>query len=157
AAGSAAPIRPAPRGPDLPLSHAQQGLWFADQLNPGHPVYNNYRAVRLAGPLDPAVLRPALDELVRRHAGLRTTFPTRDGRPVQVSAAARVRLGGAALPAGSASGVDRLLREEVCRPFDLARGPLLRVTLGRVVEQDHVLLVVAHHIVTDAWSMALLM
>lgn len=146
-------IRPVPRGGDLPLSHAQQGLWFADQFDPGNPVYNNYRAVRLVGPLDRAALQQALDECVRRHEILRTTFPSRDGRPVQViDPACHCSLASIEAPSGNPP-----LREEILRPFDLAKGPLLRVTLFRTAEEEHVLLVVAHHIVTDAWSMGLLL
>jgi acyl-CoA synthetase (AMP-forming)/AMP-acid ligase II/alpha-ketoglutarate-dependent taurine dioxygenase len=157
-AAEAPAIRPAPRDGDLPLSFTQEGLWFADQLSPGNPVYNNYRAVRLAGPLDRAALQQALDGLVRRHEILRTTLPTRDGQPVQVIApAVAVPLAVVDVPAAAGRSDESCFREEICRPFDLAQGPLLRVTLFRMANEEHVLLVVAHHIITDGWSMATLL
>jgi alpha-ketoglutarate-dependent taurine dioxygenase/acyl carrier protein len=158
AASPATAIQPAPRDGPLPLSFAQEGLWFADQLNPGNPVNNNYRAVRLTGPLDHAVMQKAVDELVQRHEALRTTFPTVDGAPVQ-AIAATVSVPVTVLDApqaarGQISPDEALLRADICRPFDLARGPLLRVSVFRLSDEEQVLLVVAHHIITDGWSMA---
>ena len=156
-------IPPASRDGAVPLSHAQLGLWFADQLNPGNPVYNNYRAVRLTGPLEPSELERGLDEVVRRHEALRTSFHTTpDGEPVQAIAPAGaiplnvVDLGGQAAD-GRLSADVRRLREEILRPFDLSRGPLLRATLYRLADREHVLLIVAHHIISDAWSMGLIL
>ena len=158
--------RPAirPRGAslgDFPLSYAQQRLWFLDQLEPGNPFYNLPGGFRLRGPLDQAALARARSEIVRRHEMLRTTFPTVEGRPVQrvgpptAAALPVVDLGG--LPeAAHAAAVRAHVAAEVWRPFDLAAGPLLRFLLLRLGPADHVLAFALHHIVSDAWSMRLL-
>ncbi|HEX8696157.1 MAG TPA: amino acid adenylation domain-containing protein, partial [Longimicrobium sp.] len=158
----APPVVPVPRGGELPLSFAQQRLWFLDRLEPGSAVYNVPVALRLAGELDAAGLAWALTEVVRRHEVLRTTFGAgADGEPVQVvHAPVPVRL-----PVVDLSALDeaarealagRLAREEAARPFDLARGPVLRGTLLRVGAEESVLLFTMHHIASDAWSMEIL-
>ena len=139
----------------FPLSHAQQRLWFLDQLEPGSPAYNISAAVRLTGPLNVAVLERSLNEIVRRHESLRTTFKTIDGRPVQVIAASLV----VPLPLIDLSGksdddVRALMSEEARRPFDLEHGPLLRFTALRRSHNEHVILLTMHHIVSDGWSMS---
>ncbi|MBW8875033.1 MAG: non-ribosomal peptide synthase/polyketide synthase [Acidobacteria bacterium] len=154
----AAPIQalPSAAGP-WPLSFAQERLWFLEQLEPGTPFYNIPGAVRLRGGLRPEVLTPALAELVARHGALRTTFGDQDGRPYQVIAPA-VAVGLplidlAALPPAAREGeVELLVTAETRRPFDLARGPLLRVVLYRLDGRDHVLVHTLHHIVSDGWS-----
>ena len=157
----APPIGPVARDGELPLSFAQQRLWFIDRLEPGSPVYNFPAAVRLTGPLDLAALRRSLDEIVRRHEALRTTFAIADGRPVQIIAPLLkltlplVDL--QTLPAGDReSELRRLATEEAQRPFDLAKGPLVRATVLRFGGQDHVGLLTMHHIVTDGWSTGIL-
>jgi amino acid adenylation domain-containing protein/non-ribosomal peptide synthase protein (TIGR01720 family) len=145
---------------EIPLSFAQEGLWFLDQ-RPGRPLYNVPATLRLRGRLDVPVLRRALTEIVRRHQALRSTFPVVDGRAhVVVSAPAAVEV-----PVIDLAGVpaaERLERalglavEEASRPFDLARGPLLRASLLRLDEADHVLRLVVHHAVTDWRSMEVL-
>jgi amino acid adenylation domain-containing protein/non-ribosomal peptide synthase protein (TIGR01720 family) len=152
------PIQRAPRDGALPLSFPQQRLWFLDQLAPGSASYNIPLALRLEGVLDLAVLREALETLVRRHEVLRTTFRTVQGQPRQeISPEPRVPLEVhelSSLPeADRESEVLRLMTVEAGRPFDLAEGPLLRASLLRLGAQDHVLLFSMHHIVTDAWSM----
>ncbi|MDY7076205.1 MAG: amino acid adenylation domain-containing protein [Chloroflexota bacterium] len=154
-------IQPIPRDGDLPLSFAQQRLWFLDQFEPGSPFYNVPSAVRLAGPLDVAALEQSLNEIVQRHQVLRTTFQTVDGRAVQVIAPKLtltlpvVDLGG--LPeAEREAEVRRLAAENAQQPFDLAQGPLLRVTLLRLERQEHVVLLNMHHIVSDGWSIGVL-
>jgi len=151
------PILPVSRGQPIPLSFAQQRLWFIDQWEPGSPAYNVPAAVRLRGSLNVAALRRGLAEIVRRHEVLRTTFATVEGRPVQVIAPARPVF----LPvvdlrelseAGREAKARELAVEEARRPFDLARGPLLRTILLRLGEAEHVLLLTMHHIVTDDWS-----
>ena len=150
-------IVPTPRDKDLPLSFAQSRLWFLDQLESGGAAYNVPLAIRLTGRLQVAVLEQAIAEIVRRHEVLRTTFPTVNGNPVQVIAAdssVTVAITDLqALPESEQSSeVKRLVREEAQRPFDLAQGPLVRVTLLRLGSESHVLLVNLHHIVSDAWS-----
>ncbi len=144
------PLVPADRTGPLPLSFAQEALWVADRMDGGSAHYNEFGAQRIRGPLDAAVLRRALDELVRRHEILRTRFVERDGVAVQEPGPAFAvelpvePLVEAALPARAA--------ELTAHPFDLGRGPLLRAQLVRLAPDDYVLMVVVHHIVFDGWS-----
>ena len=158
-AGRLPPIEPAPRDRPLPLSFAQERVWFLDQLAPGSIAYNFQFTVRFTGPLDPAVLGRALSEIVRRHEVLRTSFPALDGRPVQVihspfpAQVPRVDLTG--LPqALREESAERLVRQEIRRGFDVTRIPLLRWHLMKLGERDHLLLHVEHHFVHDGWSLA---
>jgi len=153
------------RDTDPPLSFAQQRLWFLDQLEPGSPAYNIPLAVRLTGELRPDLLARVFAEAVRRHAALRTTFAEREGQPVQVIAPPALPAL-PALPVVDLSHVPpgerderarRIALEEAGRPFDLQRGPLLRVGLVRLGERDHLLLVTMHHIVSDGWSLGVLL
>ncbi|HKV10754.1 MAG TPA: amino acid adenylation domain-containing protein, partial [Thermoanaerobaculia bacterium] len=155
------PLAPAPRGSALPLSFAQHRLWVIDQLEPGSPVYNIPAAVHLTGALDPAALAAAFAEVALRHEVLRTTFELAGQEPVQrIAPPAPVplpRVDLSALPEDRREAEARLLaREEALRPFDLRRGPLLRLALLRLAEEEHVLLLALHHIVADAWSMEIL-
>ncbi|MBZ5523305.1 MAG: amino acid adenylation domain-containing protein [Acidobacteriia bacterium] len=146
-----------PRENDLPLSFAQQRLWFLDQLEPGSSAYNMPFGMRLSGELDRQALGRSLNELVRRHEVLRTRFAFKDGSPVQLIAAemevktGEIDLRGLAETEREAE-MRRLAREEADAPFDLGSGPLLRVKLLQLDEQEHVLLVTMHHIVSDGWS-----
>ncbi len=157
------PITPAARDGELPLSFAQERLWFLDQLDPGNAAYNLAAMLRLRGDLRPAALAAALLATVRRHEALRTTFGVVAGKPVQVIAPAE--LATLAMPAidlamlpGPRQGAesDRLARQQAGRPFDLARGPLLRAVLLRLGAADHLLLFAVHHIACDGWSIAIL-
>jgi amino acid adenylation domain-containing protein/non-ribosomal peptide synthase protein (TIGR01720 family) len=156
----APPLVAGPRAGPPPLSFAQHRLWLIDQLEPGSPLYNIPGAVRLTGPLAPELLRGALGEVVRRHETLRTTFQAVDGQPVQVIAAELrpsmpvVDLAG--LPAGQRDReTARVTAAEGRLPFDLAKGPLQRVTLLRLAREEHVALLTFHHIVADAWSVGI--
>ncbi|MCP4659813.1 MAG: non-ribosomal peptide synthetase, partial [bacterium] len=149
-----------PRDP-VPVSLAQQRLWFLDQFEPGSPLYNIPHAVRLGGAVSATVLARVFQQVVRRHEVLRTTFPTVEGRPRQVIAA-EIEL---SLPVVDLERLPerqreaealRLATEEARLPFDLVRGPLLRVTLVRLAAADAVLLMSLHHIVSDGWSMGVL-
>ncbi|HEY7768547.1 amino acid adenylation domain-containing protein [Longimicrobium sp.] len=155
------PVTPVDRDRPLPLSFAQERLWFIDRMQPGSTVYNLLVARRLEGALDTAALERALGEIVRRHEALRTVFAEVDGSPVQVIAP----FGGFALPVEDLAGVGegdreaavrRRAEEEAARPFDLAAGPLFRAALLRLGAEDHVLLLSMHHIVSDGWSMGVL-
>jgi amino acid adenylation domain-containing protein len=146
---------------EIPLSFAQQRLWFLDQLVPGNPFYNLPEAVRLLGPLDAAALERSLQAVVQRHEALRTTFTTVDSQPLQViSPTQTVTL--AAIDLREVPEIEReteaqhLARKEAQRPFNLAEGPLLRATLLRLGDEDHVALLSMHHIVSDGWSMGVL-
>ncbi|MGH7931425.1 MAG: condensation domain-containing protein, partial [Candidatus Binatia bacterium] len=151
-------IAPVSRDPTLPLSFAQERLWFLDQLEPGSTVYNMPGVFRLKGPLNVAVLKQSLNEIVRRHEALRTTFRSVEGSPQQVVAS------GLTLPlpvmdlshrceSDRENEARRLAAEEARRPFDLSRGPLLRAILLRLHQEEHFLLLNMHHIVSDGWSM----
>ena len=157
----APPIVPVPRDGELPLSFAQQRLWFIDQLEPGNSVYNFPAAVRLKGPLNVVALKQSLNEIVKRHEALRTTFAIVDGRPVQVIAPLLTLT----LPivdlrelpeTERETEVQRLVTNEAQRPFDLAEGPLVRATVLRLGENEHVGLLTMHHIVSDGWSTGIL-
>ncbi|HEX2187594.1 MAG TPA: condensation domain-containing protein, partial [Longimicrobiaceae bacterium] len=144
-----------------PLSFAQRRLWFLDQLEPGNPAYNVPLFLRLRGRLDAGALRRALSEVVRRHEALRTRFAAVDGEPVQrVDPPAPVPLPRVELRAAAEEVRERetrrLMLAEGARPFDLARGPLLRALLLRLGEEEHVLFLVQHHVVSDAWSTGVL-
>jgi amino acid adenylation domain-containing protein len=144
-----------------PLSFAQERLWFIDRMEPGNATYNISLAHRLGGALDQAVLERALGEILRRHESLRTIFAEVDGSPVQVIAP----FGGFTLPLDDLSGLPdadrdvearRRVTEEARLPFDLTAGPLFRAGLLRLGEQDHLLLLSMHHIVSDGWSSGVL-
>ena len=146
----------------LPLSFAQQRLWFLNQLDGGSSAYNVPAALRLRGELDHAALERTLTEIVRRHEVLRTSFPARDGEPVQMIAepmAVRLPvLDLSEVPADEREReARRLAHEEAQKPFDLEFGPLVRARLLRLSEQEHMLLLTMHHIVSDGWSMGVLM
>ncbi|MBD0265593.1 MAG: non-ribosomal peptide synthetase, partial [Tolypothrix sp. Co-bin9] len=154
-------IQPVPRDVNLPLSFAQQRLWFLNQLHSGSSAYNVPTAVRLLGSLNIAALLQSLNEIVRRHEALRTSFKTIDGQPIQVIAAS-LTLSFPIIDLSELSlwerekEIHRLATQEVLQPFDLAQCPLLRVTLIRLNAEEHIILLTMHHIVSDAWSMAVL-
>ncbi|MBV9927461.1 MAG: amino acid adenylation domain-containing protein [Acidobacteria bacterium] len=159
--GTAPPIKPVPRDGGLPLSFAQQRLWFVCQLNPASPAYNIPAAIRLTGRLDVRALEQTVGELLRRHESLRVTFDIAEGRLVQLVQEARPAtlpiIDLTELPAAEREreALKRAL-EEAQEPFDLATGPLLRVGLLRLSEQEHVVLLTMHHIVSDGWSAGVL-
>ena len=152
------PVRPTLSATQLPLSFAQQRLWFLQQLTPDNPVYNMSGAIDMRGPLNIPVLSQSLNEIVRRHASWRTTFTAVAGVPLQLIAPSltltlkHVCLAPLA-PDQRQAEVTRLTMDDAQRPFDLAQGPLLRTTLLQLSDQEYRLLVTTHHIVFDAWSM----
>ncbi|MFO0760431.1 MAG: amino acid adenylation domain-containing protein [Byssovorax sp.] len=140
------------------LSFAQERLWFLEQLEPGASAYVLSTALRLEGRLDVACLEQAINDVIQRHEVLRTTFVARDGKPaLVVHPALRAPLpiiDFSTLPeVARAEPLRRELSAESQRPFDLGRGPLVRAQLFRMAEEDHVLAISMHHIVSDAWSM----
>ncbi|MCP4659866.1 MAG: AMP-binding protein, partial [bacterium] len=159
------PILPVPRDRDqedltLPLSFAQERLWFLDQFEPGSPALNIPASVRLTGTLDVPVLLGSLRDVVRRHEVLRTTFHAGDG-PIQVISTRY----DVAIPVVDLRSLSAVVREtesrrlaaaEALRPFDISRGPLLRLSLVRLADAEHVMLFTIHHIVADGWSMGVL-
>ncbi len=182
--GRTAPDLDPAAGFEVPLSPGQRRLWFLDRLEPESTAYTMAGALALHGALDGAALAGALADVVRRHEVLRTVFPARDGRPLQVvrppSAVSAtgseapllpvVDLSGLAAGPGGLDGPGgpdglekgarerwraRVLEAAVGRPFDLARGPLVRALLARTAPDEHALLVTMHHIVSDGWSVGL--
>ncbi|HEX6346299.1 amino acid adenylation domain-containing protein, partial [Umezawaea sp.] len=144
-----------PRDGGLPLSFSQQRLWFLDEFEPGGTEYLTPSILRLRGPLDVDALATALTALVARHESLRTTFETVDGHGVQlVHPPHPVEVPVLDL---SEADLDAVLERETTTPFDLRRGPLVRVLLVRLGEEHHVLSLVLHHIVTDGWSNGVLL
>jgi amino acid adenylation domain-containing protein/non-ribosomal peptide synthase protein (TIGR01720 family) len=156
-AGTVAPIEPVPRDHPLPLSFAQQRLWFIDRFEPESASYNLPTVLRVRGPLDAGALEAALSEIVARHEVLRTAFVLSDGEPRQVirPAAAlpmqRIDLSGA-LEESREGEAFAVARRELFRPFDLAAGEPLRALLVRMGETEHLLVLSMHHIASDAWS-----
>ncbi|WP_301126983.1 non-ribosomal peptide synthetase [Streptomyces cacaoi] len=152
-----AAIRPVPREGALPLSSAQQRMWFAAESDTGSTEYNAGRVARLRGPLDVAALGAALTALVARHESLRTTFDTVDGQGVQrVHPPAPVRLHTVEADGRDEEALDTLVHDLLAEPFDLRTGPLLRPTLVRVADDDHLLVLSLHHIVMDGWSLGVI-
>jgi amino acid adenylation domain-containing protein len=154
---AAPPIVAAPRTGEIPVSFAQQALWFLDRLDPGRPTFNVSAAVRVHGALSVDALGRAFDEIVRRHEALRTTFRLVDGRPVQVvtpSSTSQLKVHDLRnLPDSSRTTVARQMAiDESRQPFDLANGPLVRASLFQLDEWDNAVLLTMHHIVTDGWS-----
>jgi amino acid adenylation domain-containing protein len=157
------PIERRGRQAPPPLSLAQQRLWFLDRLEPGSPVNNLPLPLLLEGGLDPPALRRAFERLALRHEALRTTFPVVGGEPVQRVADPAPPL---ALPVADLAGLAparreaealRLARQEALRPFDLEKGPLLRVALLRLGRRRHALFLTLHHIVADGRSIGVLL
>ncbi len=154
-------VRQADRS-NLPLSFTQQRLWFLDQLEPGSPFYNLPTAVRLSGQLNVAALEASLNEIVRRHENLRTSFPAVDGQPAQVVAPSLVLplpvVSLLELPGSKREAeAQRVATEQTQLSFDLARGPLIRATLLQLDAEEHLLLIITHHIVSDGWSFGVLL
>ncbi len=158
----APPIVPVPRQQPLPLSFAQQRLWFLDQLEPNNPLYNVPRALRLTGALSVPALEEAINGVVQRHEVLRTTYSLVDDHPVQViNSRVSIKmpiLDLSTLPAGVIREKEarRIADEEAQKPFNLAQDTLLRATLLKLDPQDFILLLNSHHIASDGWSSGVL-
>lgn len=151
------PLTPVPRDGELPLSFAQQRLWFLNQWEPSSSLYNSAASLRIDGQLNVPALRRTLQAIVARHESLRTSFVAVDGVPLQRIADSLL----IPMPAVDLSDLpeaDRvaklLAQQEAQRPFDLATGPLLRITLLRLSAKEHVVLYTMHHIISDGWSMS---
>ncbi len=153
----AARITPRPSGAEVPLSYAQERVWFMDQLAPGEAAYHIAVPLRVRGPLDVDALRAALTALADRHESQRTRFPAdADGRPtVVVADTADVPL--TVVEAPDEAAAQALVDAAAAEPFDLADGPLLRALLIRLTADDHVLFLAQHHIVGDGWSVDVLL
>ncbi|MFI6265925.1 amino acid adenylation domain-containing protein [Micromonospora sp. NPDC051006] len=156
-AAATARITPRPPDAELPLSYAQERVWFMDQLAPGEAAYHIAVPLRVHGPLDVPALRAALAGLTRRHESLRTRFPAdADGRPsVVVEKTVEVPL--TIVDAPDPVAAQELVDAAAAEPFDLAHGPLLRALLIRLAPEEHVLFLGKHHIVGDGWSVDVLL
>ncbi len=154
AATSPAVIRKRPSGGPVPASFAQERLWLVHQLDPQSHLFNVPRGIRLSGELDVPALERSLNEIIRRHEVLHTVFSGEPGSLVQYA----VELPPIALPVAEIALQDAVAHamDEFSRPFDLATGPIIRGRLWKVGHDDHVLLLVMHHIVSDAWTAAIL-
>jgi amino acid adenylation domain-containing protein len=151
-----------PRHGPMPMSFAQQRLWFLEQLAPGNPAYNMFEAFHLAGVLQVAALQQALNSVVQRHESLRTVFGDKDGQPFQVVREPGdfpldfIDLSGA--PAEQREErLCALMTEEVARPFNLRQDRMLRAKLLQLAPTEHILLLTLHHIASDGWSIGILM
>ncbi|WP_143650451.1 condensation domain-containing protein, partial [Streptomyces tricolor] len=150
--GARAALVPMARSERLPLSFAQQRLWFLHRLEGPSATYNVPLALRLKGELDLTALRAAFHDLVERHESLRTVFPEADGTPYQ-----HVRNGDAARPVlevveTDSAGYGEALARAIRHPFDLVSELPVRATVLRLSADEHVLLLLAHHIASDGWS-----
>jgi len=155
------PLRAFPRDGELPLSFAQQRLWFMYQMEPDSPFYNMPAVIRLTGVLNPDTARRCLEALIHRHESLRTTFRMDGQTPVQVihpPSAPKVDLVDLrdVPPERREAEARRLSDEEARRPFDLTQGPLCRMGLIRLADDEHLLLLTLHHIIADGWSLSVL-
>ncbi|HEX8129401.1 MAG TPA: amino acid adenylation domain-containing protein [Pyrinomonadaceae bacterium] len=154
------PHRPPSDSPYCLPSIDQERLWFIDQLQPGNSAYNIFSASRLRGPLDVDIMRQVVNELVVRHESLRTTFVVVDGQPMQLIAPELkiplIPVDLSSLPADEREAEAlRLTTEDFAAPFDLEKGPLVRIGLIRLADDDYVMHVNMHHTVTDRWSGAI--
>ncbi len=144
----------------VPLTFAQQRLWFLEQIVPGSPAYTIHESMRLSGILHVTALEASLHEIIRRHEALRTTFISLEGQPVQIIAPPqRISLPVIDLElleeVARNSAVQHLTTAEAQRPFDLSHGPLMRIALLRLSSAEHILLLTLHHIISDGWSMGI--
>ncbi|MBD2741472.1 non-ribosomal peptide synthetase [Coleofasciculus sp. FACHB-1120] len=149
------------RNQPLPLSFAQQRLWFLDNLEPGLPDYNIPAPVRLIGQLDVAALEQSFNEIVRRHEIFRTRF-VMEGQPIQeIAPSMKVTfpvIDLQAFPEADREGkIKQLIAQEALKPFDLTQAPLFRIKLLQLGEEEHILVLVLHHIIFDLWSIGVLL
>ena len=155
------PVKPRDSSDPAPLSFAQERLWFLEQLEPEAAVYNICRASRLLGNLSASALEASLNEIVSRHETLRTAFRSIDGKPVQiVQPSADISIKTVDLSSLSEdtrqTDIALTIKAETERAFDLSTGQLLRCTVIRARNDDHVVILATHHSVSDAWSMGIL-
>lgn len=159
-AQSVATIHRGPAKRAYPASFAQERLWLLEQWEPGSAAYHNLDAFRLHGPLNREALVRSLNEMIRRHESLRTTFAEEDGRPLQVIAPMlQLMLAEVGRPSSERRETEAeqewircQILEEAHKPFDLTQGPLVRATLLTLGNEDHILILTTHHIISDGWS-----
>jgi amino acid adenylation domain-containing protein len=155
------PVLLSPHGHEAPVSQSQARIWYMHQLAPQSAAYNIAAPIRFTGVLQKEALTRSLEEMVRRHDSLRTTLRSTGGEPVQIISPALTlaipEVDLANVPEnGRLNEAKRILSEEARRPFDLENGPLIRVLLLRLADEDHVLLINMHHVISDQWSLGVL-
>ncbi len=160
--GQALPLVPIPRSGEIPLSFAQARLWFLDRLQPNSSFYNIPLALHLSGQLNIAALESSINEIIQRHEALRTNFVTVEGQPVQVIASSlncQVQVVNLLYLSETERKIEvqRCVNQEANRPFNLEREPLFRVTLLQLDHIEYVLLFTMHHIISDGWSLGVLL
>ncbi|HRI64753.1 MAG TPA: amino acid adenylation domain-containing protein [Polyangium sp.] len=149
------------RDAPLPLSFAQQRLWFLEQMDPGRPTYNIFTASLVVGALDLSALHRAFGEIVRRHEAFRTAFERRGETPIQVIHEMPNEWPMLVVPvngdneAAIQADIQRHVAEEAATPFDLERSPLLRTRVLRIDDERHIVMMTMHHIISDGWSMGI--
>ncbi|MEA5536734.1 non-ribosomal peptide synthetase [Crocosphaera sp. XPORK-15E] len=151
------PIIPVSRDDDLPLSFAQQRMWFLYQMDSQNPAYNEIPVMRLTGSLNINILEQSINELVQRHEILRTSFSVVEGKPIQIiSPTLNINLNVINLKDSFIKNKDEIITQEIQKPFDLTQVPLLRCTLIEEGYQSYILIIVIHHIIIDGWSRTIL-
>jgi hypothetical protein len=151
-------LKPVPRQAQIPLCLAQERLWFLEQLEPGNPFYNVAIAIQLSGTLDVGVLQQSLNEIIKRHDSLRTSFVCVAGQPAQkIHLNLGVKLATVdCTHLESPKSLEKLILKETQQPFDLSQAPLIRSQLLCLAEDEHFLLLTMHHIISDGWSVGIL-
>ena len=150
------PILSINRDRDLPLSFAQQRMWFLYQLDKESPFYNESFQLRIVGKLSVTALEQSINEIIRRHEALRTSFAVREGIPFQaIASAVTINIPVIDLQGLAEASVQQIVTQEIRKPFHLDNIPLLRVTLLRQEVESHLLILTMHHIITDGWSMGI--
>jgi amino acid adenylation domain-containing protein/FkbM family methyltransferase len=162
AAGDSPPLIRVSRDQPLPLSYSQQRLWFLNQLAPSAPLYHVPLTVRIDGELDIRSLRSGIDEIVKRHEILRSSFSQADGQPTQIiNQSGKIELqviDATSIPDPlKTAEILRITKAEILRPFDLSQGPLARAILIHAKARTFFLVATMHHIISDGWSMGVLM
>ena len=152
------PISQVPRDAKLPLSFAQERLWFLDQLQPNTPLFNIPLCVRLTGALNKPALEKSLNEIIRRHETLRTRFYTIDGKAYQeIAPDCTLGIRWVDMREAQEDDMNRILRDEARHSFALDSAPLFRVSILELGDEEHVVFIVIHHIICDGWSMNVLL
>lgn len=150
-------INPVARTEDLPLSFAQQRMWFLYQMDQQNSAYNEALTIRLTGRLNIDILEQTINAIIQRHESLRTTFPVVEGKPIQkIAPSLKIKLLVVNLKDIPQEQIDKQIIEELQKPFDLTQSPLLRCTLFDLGYENYILVNVFHHIIIDGWSKGIL-
>ena len=150
-------IDPVARTEELPLSFAQQRMWFLYQMDQQNSAYNEALTIRLTGRLNIDILEQTINAIIQRHESLRTTFPMVEGKPIQkIAPSLKIKLLVVNLKDIPQEQIDKQIIKELQKPFDLTQAPLLRCTLFDLGYENYILVNVFHHIIIDGWSKGIL-